>query len=253
MKNTVGSLIRTTFAWEIPRRLAVVLPGFLVLSLLAHAATFFLFQIVYTGRVTIPAPPPSVSLLDPARPEHQALLRLIEAEDPAPVASVQAVVPPALLDVPYVPSYATVSTLPKTLAEPPANVQFPPPRDPITIIRSAASAGPPSAPTLAASTTRLSFSGELATRSLVRTPPIAFKTLAPPPLQPAGFLVGVTDRGEVRFVFLQSTSGDPVADEFAAGHLTQLSFAPAEPAITWAHATFAWGDDVYPPEKPTSP
>jgi hypothetical protein len=253
MKKAGLSPIKTTFAWEIPRKLAVVLPGFLVLSLLAHAATFFLFQIIYTGRVTIAAPPPSVSLLDPTRPEHQALLRLIEAEDPAPVASVQAVVPPALLELPYVPSYATVSTLPKMLAEPPITVQFPPPRDPIAIIRSAASAGPEPALKLPASTTRLSFSGALERRSLVRTPQIAFKTHAPQPLQPAGFLVGVTDRGEVRFVFLQSTSGDAVADEFAATHLTRLSFAPTEAAITWAHATFAWGDDVYPPEKPVSP
>ena len=253
MKETEASLIRTTFAWDIPRKLAVVLPGFLFLSLLAHAATFFLFQIVYSGRVTIAAPPPSVSLLDPTRPEHQALLRLIEAEDPAPVASAQAAVPAALLGVPYVPSYATVSTLPKTVAEPPARVQFPPPRDPIAIIRSTASAGLASSPTLAAIATRLSFSGALSERSLVRTPPIAFKTQTAQPLQPAVFLVGVTDRGEVRFVFLQSTSGDAVADEFAASHLTQLSFAPAEAAITWAHASFAWGDDIYPSEKSSSP
>jgi hypothetical protein len=240
----------TTFAWETPRRLAVVLPGFLMLSLLAHTATFLLFRIVYPERVTITSPPPTVSLLDPARPEHQALLRLIEAEDPAPVASVQAVVPPALLDAPYRPSYATVRTLPRVLPEPAPGVQFPPPRDPLAIIRSAAPATPAPAPATTARRTQVAFSGELAARRLVRNPPITFKTRPPAGgqpdlLEPARFLVGVTDRGEVRFVFLQASCGNEAIDQAAANHLTQLSFAPDERAITWAQASFFWGDEVY--------
>ena len=234
-----------TFAWETPRKLAVVLPGFLVLSLLAHAATFFLFQIVYPEHVTIAAPPPTVSLLDPQRPDHQALLRLIEAEDPAPVTAAQAVIPPALLDVRYRPSYETVRTFPQTLAEPSVVVQFPPPRDPLTIIRSAAPAAPGPAPARAPGVTRLAFSGDLAARALVRNPPVAFQTHRAAPLESARFLIGVTDRGEVRFVFLQSSCGDPATDEAAAAHLAQLSFSPGDAPITWAHAAFTWGDDVY--------
>ncbi len=243
----------STFAWEAPRRMAVVLPGFLMLSLLAHAATFFLFRIVYPTRVTITRPPPTVSLLDPARPDHQALLRLIEAEDPAPAASVQAVVPQKLLDVPYRPSYASVRTLPQVLAEPPPSVQYPPPRDPLAIIRSATPAAPAPVPTPAANVTRLSFSGALASRQLVRSPAIAFKTRATALLEPARFLIGVTDRGEVRFVFLQGSCGDSATDDAAAAHLAQLSFAPAGAAIAWGHVAFTWGDDVYPAEKPKSP
>ena len=238
-----------TFAWDKARKLPVVLPGFILLSLFAHAGTFFLFQVVYPERVTITAPVPTVSLLDPRRPEHQALLRLIEAEDPAPIAAVQAVVPRALLEVPYRPSYATIRTLPQTLPEAPASVQFPPPRDPLAIIRSAAPAMPDRAPAPAASVTRLTFTEPLAQRPLARTPPITFKTRTATPLDPARFLIGVTERGEVRFVFLQSSCGDPATDEAAAAHLAQLSFSPNDAPITWAHAAFAWGDDVYPSAK----
>ena len=238
------------FAWENPRRWAVAVPGFLLLSLVAHAATFFLFQIVYPDRVTIAPPVPTVSLLDPRRPDHQALLRLIEAEDPAPVAAVQAVVPRQLLEVLYRPSFATVRTFPQTLPEPAMPAQFPPPRDPLAIIRSAAPAPAESAPASTLSATRLAFSGALADRSLTRTAPIAFKTRTAAPLEAARFLIGVTDRGEVRFVFLQNSCSDPATDDAAAAHLARVSFSPGDSPITWGRAEFAWGDDVYPVVNP---
>lgn len=239
-----------TFAWANPKGWAAAMPGFLLLSVVSHAATFFLFQIVYSDRVTIAPPVPTVSLLDPRRPDHQALLRLIEAEDPAPVAAVQALVPRQLLDVPYRPSYATVRTFPQTLPEPEVAAQFPPPRDPFAIIRSAAPAPAESAPPLPPSATRVAFSGALADRAVVRTAPIAFQTRAATSLFPARFLIGVTDRGEVRFVFLQSSCGDLAADDEAAAHLARVSFSPGENPMTWGHAVFQWGDDVYAPGAP---
>ena len=242
----------TIFAWENARRWPVVLPGFILLSLVAHAGTFFLFQIAYPERVTIAPPVPTVSLLDPRRPDHQALLRLIESEDPAPVAAAQAVVPRHLLEVPYRPSYATVRTLPQTLPEPVVPAQFPPPRDPLVMIRGAVPAPPVSAPASAPIATRLAFSGVLGQRSLTRDEPIKFRTLTAAPLASASFLVGVTDAGEVRFVFLQSSSGDPAMDEAAATHLNRLSFSKVEIPIAWGHATFAWGDDVYAAGDPNS-
>src|SRR5947209_19467100 len=70
-------------------------------SLLAHAGTFFLFHVVYPQRVTIPQPAPHVSLLNPSSPENIALLRWIEAEDPALVATDNPSIPPGLVDVRY--------------------------------------------------------------------------------------------------------------------------------------------------------
>src|SRR5882757_7824418 len=100
------------FEWPERERFPFILFGCVFLSLVAHVATFFVFQVVYPQRVTIPPPPPQVSLLTASSPENQALLRWIAAEDPALVASARSVVPPGLLEVPYRPSYTTGHAVP---------------------------------------------------------------------------------------------------------------------------------------------
>jgi hypothetical protein len=55
----------------------------------------------------------------------------------------------------------------------------------------------------------------------------------------------VSDRGEVRYVFLQESSGDPAFDSLATAHLQELSFAVNESPIAWGFALFSWGDDAY--------
>src|SRR5688572_9413356 len=112
-----------TFAWLRSERLSFVLPACVLLSFAVHAGTFFLFQVVYSERVTLAPPAPSIRLLDPRRPDHQALWRLIESEDPAPTMSAQTAVPEQLLEFPYRASYNTVRTWPQTLPEAPAAVQ----------------------------------------------------------------------------------------------------------------------------------
>src|SRR5579871_6950726 len=115
-------------------------------SLLAHAATFFLFQVVYPQRVTIPQPAPRVSLLTPSSPENVALLRWIEAEDPALVASDHADAPPGLAEVRYRPSFARPRTAPLGAPEEqPHAVRYPPARDrllPDTAPHAASTAAP---------------------------------------------------------------------------------------------------------------
>lgn len=239
-----------TFAWFRAEKFSFVLPGCLLLSLCAHAGTFFLFQVVYPERVTISPPAPSVTLLDSRRPEHQALWRLIEAEDPAPAMSAQTAAPEQLLEFPYRPSYSTVRTWPQTLPEAPAAVQFPSARDPIAIIRSANPAAPAPEVPPARIRTRVIFGGELGARALQRPVALSFKTVRPEPLAPARFLLGVNERGEVAFTFLQSSSGDPTVDAAAAAQLARLAFAPSHSPATWAHAVFLWGDDVYEAAEP---
>jgi len=236
---------RLTFAWDRPRTWSGVLPGFIAISLGAHALTFFLFQIEYPARVTISAAAPSVTLLNPQRLEHRALLRLIEAEDPAPVAAAQSTVPAHLLEVPYRPSYATVRTRPMTLPDPPAAVQFPPARDPIAVIRSASPTPPAPTSAPAQSATRLLPGESLASRSPVRAFAITLPKPATEPLVPARFLIGVTDKGKVRFTFLQSSSGDRHADHVAAAALERTTFTPDEAPITWGQVSVVWGDDIY--------
>ena len=233
------------FAWEKPLRFRWAFFGLLMLSAAVHAATFFLFQIVYPPRVTIPPPAPEVNLLLPTSPENRALLRRIEAEDPALIASTAGVTPPGLIEPKYHASYESVRTQPRTVAEETAVVPFPSPKDPLAIIRSGAQAGqlasaaPPPVPT------RITFSRDLARRAPTAESAWNFDPRATAPLESATYLIGITDRGEVRYVFLQHSSGEPALDAQIAAQLSRLDFPPAESPIAWGMATVAWGDDAY--------
>ena len=101
---------------------------------------------------------------------------------------------------------------------------------------------PAPSPAAPAAKTTATFSSA---RALIR--PLDFSTTAraTAPVEPSQFLLGITDRGEVRFVFLQKSSGDPALDAGAAASLTGAAFAPDAAPITWAHATITWGDDAY--------
>lgn len=233
------------FEWRRRGGFPFILAGCLAVSLFAHAATFFLFQVADPVRISLPPSAPQVSLLTPSSPEAVALLHWIDAQDPALVANASSVTPPGLFEIPYRPSYATVRTAPLGPVEQPVVVPFPPARDPLTLI-TLADARPPAPP--AANTphpTAISFSPALASRAPSPLPPLAVSVRSSEPAEPTRYLIGVTDAGVVRFAFLQSSSGNPALDDAAAAHLQALTFATGEAPITWATATFTWGDDAY--------
>jgi len=60
-----------------------MLAAFLVLSLMAHALCFYVFQIVYPTPVALLPPPGRVTFITPDSEEGRTLLRWIDAEDPA--------------------------------------------------------------------------------------------------------------------------------------------------------------------------
>ena len=234
-----------TFSWLSRDRFSLLLFACAFFSLLVHAATFFLFQVVYPQRVTIPPPESKVTLVTAETPEGEALLRWIDAEDPALVASAVGQVPTRLLEVPYVPSYAATRTLPRTTSEAPTTVQFPPARPPLAFIRSA-----DPKPVVQPLITRrvlssIHFSGGLASRAPSEPPPLAFAVRSSDPLEPATLLIGVNESGEVRYHFTQHSSGNPVMDSAAAEHLSHMRFAAAASSIEWSVATVNWGDDAY--------
>lgn len=231
------------FAWEKVRHVPLVLPGFLLLALAAHVAAFFLFRVVYPAQASLRPPPPSITVLDPSRPDHQTLLRWAEAEDAAPIIA-QTGITDRLLEVSYRPSYTTARTAPLTLPPEPERVQYPPPRDPLSFIRSVESK-PAAPPALTKSgPTRVTFSADLTPR--LRTDgALTFTKKSTTPLEPAQFLVGITDRGEVRFAVLQHPSGNDALDAEAADQLTRLQLAPAETPIVWSTATIHWSADAY--------
>ncbi len=233
-----------TFDWPERDRFPFILFACVFTSLVVHTATFFIFQVVYPQRVTIPPPPPLVALLTPSSPENAALLRWIAAEDPALVASARSVTPPDLLNVRYRPSFSTVRTAPLGSVERPEIVQLPPVRSALSIIASAMPPPPLEAGTTLPMRTTLGLSSALAERA-VKPPSFGWQHRSSQPLQPLQALIGVTDRGAVPFAFIQRPSGDAAIDAEAVSQLERLTFAPGEAPITWAVATVDFGAEAY--------
>ena len=245
--NLPAPAANLTFDWPRREGFPFILFGCTAASLLAHAATFFLFQVADPLGTSIPPSAPQVSVLTPSSPEAIALLHWIDAQDPALVATANSVTPPGLLDIPYRPSYATMRTAPLGPVEQPVAVPFPSARDPLAIIASAEVKAPAPLAVGAPQLTTVRFSAALAGRAPTPLPGLVLKTRAAAPVETTRHLIGVNDRGEVRFVFLQNSCGDPALDGQAAAHLQALAFAPNDAPITWATATVTWGDDAFAP------
>ncbi|HEV7866855.1 MAG TPA: hypothetical protein VGO90_04190 [Chthoniobacteraceae bacterium] len=234
-----------TFDWPTRERFPWPLFGFVFLSLVAHVASFFIFQVTYPQQVTIPPPGPQVALLAPDSPENEAVLRWIAAEDPALVAKAVSVVPRQLLDVPYRPSYRESRTAFRGSVETPVAVRFPPARDPLEIIRGAETvpATPPSAPK--PHPTWLTFSPDVHARMPAIPEAWNWNARATEPLEAAEALLGIAAKGDVPFVFLQRSSGNRALDAEALGRLQRLTFTADEQPMVWVFATIHWGSDAY--------
>src|SRR5258708_12230168 len=70
------------FNWAPPRGRNLAITGFLIASLGAHAACFYLFQIVYPPTVSLTPAPQRVNLISANSEEGTTLLRWVDAEDP---------------------------------------------------------------------------------------------------------------------------------------------------------------------------
>ncbi len=245
-----------SFAWFDRERFPWFLFICVVLSFAAHAGSFLIFQVIYPQRATLPPPPPQVQLLSPELPEYSAIWQRVQAEDPSLVASTFSATPVSLFDVAYRPSFTTLRTAPRSVPEVVVPVQFPAVKNPLAIIRSADATASAPAPAPIFLSTRITFSSTLAHRPLEQVPAFVTETAAIAPVEPSRFLIGVTDRGEVRFVFLQQSSGNPALDAEASRALTTATFAQDKVPVTWSHATIEWGDEVFaarPKSKPQTP
>lgn len=231
---------------ETSRPVSLSLLGWLALSVLIHAVSFYLFQLTYPPLVHLNPPPAQVSFLTPSSLENAALLRWIESENPALISQPQETLPPGLFDLPYQPSFAEIHALPKTVDKQPPTLVYPPALDPISLVRHALPRQETPVAELPAPRTRLRFGGALARRTLKNESQSHlaaqqnFKEL-----HPARFLVGVSDRGEVRYVFLQNSSGDKALDAQADAHVQQLEFDQSPEPMAWGFVIFAWGSDAF--------
>jgi hypothetical protein len=237
---TFGGLDKGAIPWT--------LLGFILLSAAVHAIGFFLFQTIYPPESRIAPPPVQVGLLTPGTPESDAILRWIESEDPALAAEPTRAPIPGLTTLPYIPSYASVHARPVMAPEPEAPLPYPSGVAGLQLVQLAAAHAAPPAPAPPPAPTALSFSGDLAKCSHAPLPPLDTLREGDPglgALQPARFLIGVSDAGEVRYVFIQDASGDKSLDTAAAALLQKVRFGSSAAPLTWGFATFDWGASTY--------
>jgi hypothetical protein len=247
------------FNWGPPRARRLAIVGFIAASAILHALCFYVFQIVYPTSVALMPPPGRVTLIAPNSEESRALLRWIDAEDPALASAT--IRPPearlrALPKVQHIPSY---------LLEEPKLKQIPP----LVFDTRAPSSQPPGPAPVArrpirtqnvSAPTRVLFSEDLGSLGEAKLPVPHFMTSFGESPQSACFRIGVNPRGEVRFCFPINSSGDPALDEQARRQLVLARFPQAsrttqgsDESLVWGIATFEWGNDVaHPPPASTA-
>ncbi|HWL52074.1 MAG TPA: hypothetical protein VNQ90_06545 [Chthoniobacteraceae bacterium] len=243
---------RLIFRWP-ERSVSFLLPGFFLLAAAVHGVAFYLFQVVYPPVISSAPPRAQVWLLSQEEPRHRALLEWVEAQNPASALPRGSGEGEGMAGITYQPSYASVRTLPQPAQRREEPIPWPggwPGAD-------EAAAGPERAPTAGKPGRVLSslhFSPSLAGRDQAargeapKLQPVAVRN----DLSPTVFLVALSDRGEVRHLFLQSGSGHEGLDAQAEALLRNHPFSsrPGEvPALTWGRATWIWGADAVAREK----
>ena len=262
------------FRWAPPRPRKRALVAFLVASIALHALGFYIFQIVYPPPVALLAAPARVSVISPVTEEGRLLLRWVEAEDPALGSTTlrppdkKTLQPPK---VAHVPSFATYQ--PKLRELPPyiSDLRAPDPLPPQPVPQPRPAAPQPLPPTK----TAISFSDEVTPLGALQTPQMQFTRSIKDSPQAAEFRVAVSDSGEVRYAFLQTSSGDSALDDQARQYLAncrfdaraelpshdlaranltglnrQVSESQADEELIWATAVIVWGSDVAAPKEP---
>ena len=241
------------FGWDKPGGGKWTLGGFILASLVAHAFGFYLFQIVYPPAVALLPPPGRISLISPNTDEGRQLLGWIEAEDPA-LASTTLTPPDAkalsLPTIQHAPSYLGRQPALKDLPPPPPALRIPSARPPAPIEK------PTSATPLITKPvpTVIEFSSELESLIAAQTPELKFNASSREAPQASRFRVAVNETGDLRYCFLETSSGDAALDEQARKYLAASRFpavrnspAAAVSPLIWGTATIEWGNDVNPP------
>lgn len=246
--STAAPLI---FRWAPPRKRRRALIVFLILSVLVHALCFYIFQIVYPPTVALLPPPARMTLISPDNPESLALLRWVEAEDPALATTTQRTPDAKSFVLPRIdhrPFYATHQPKLRTLSPPALDLSIP----------SAEAIGPVRPPRMKGNTAAMGVTRR--TVALFSDLPASlggpsfadFKFHLSRPDAPANarFRVAIDGGGAIHFCFLIESSGDPALDEQARNFLQLCRFKAGENAPTsptglfWTTTTILWGNDL---------
>ena len=242
------------FNWTPSRRRKLALGSFLLGSLVLHALGFYAFQIIYPPAVSLLPPPGRVSIIGPASEQGRLLLRWVEAEDPALALTTQR--PPEAKGfqppkVPHVASYLT--------HEP--ELRKPPPYAPALNVPDIQPPGPvfrprtkPAAAKAGRSKTAIELSDDTRDLTVAQMAEMKFTRSNTDAPQTAVFRVAIAISGEVRYCFLQTSSGDAALDEQAGHSIALCRFAARQnsagaPDLIWTTAAVAWGNDLAAPDS----
>ncbi len=246
------------FSWDSPRHRRTMLVAFLLLSLMAHALCFYVFQIVYPTPVALLPPPARVTFIAPDSEEGRTLLRWIDAEDPA-VAFTTHPAPGARLGAlpktEHLPSYSAVEPILKELPPLKADLSIPSSQPPgaVHFMTRAADS------TKGTPKTYISFSKELDEFGTPTLPRSDFATLNQETPETLRFRVAVNDLGEIRYCFPINSSGDAALDEQARLQVVRTRFSPIRQndtpptsSLVWGTASVQWGSDVESSQRPST-
>jgi hypothetical protein len=256
--NNVASEIAAEpllFGWDSPRRRRTLLAAFLVLSLVAHALCFYVFQIVYPTPVALLPPPARVTFIAPDSEEGRTLLRWIDAEDPA-VAFTTHPAPGARLGAlpktEHLPSYSKVGSILKELPALRPDLRIPSSQPPGAVHSSARKTGF----TRGSVKTYITFSKELDQFGAPSLPKFEFTASNEDTPEALRFRVAINDMGEIRYCFAINSSGDPALDEQARLQVVRSRFPQGkqtdtrpESTLVWGMATVQWGGDIARPQQ----
>ncbi|MBV9008058.1 MAG: energy transducer TonB [Verrucomicrobia bacterium] len=240
------------FEWPAHHRRYRALLLFLVASVLLHAFCFYIFQVVYPTTVALLPAPARITVISPDAPDSMALLRWVEAQDPALASATQRPTdyrPLPLPELKHLPSYAKHEPALRTLPE----------ARPDWSIPSSAAIGSvpgpqhtplPPFPAIKSTALFADLRPELGAPVL---PEFSFHLSRPDAPANARFRVAIDHAGAVRFCFLVQSSGDAQLDDQAREFLLLCRFSPRAPnaPLLWSEATLLWGNDLAPPPPAT--
>jgi hypothetical protein len=255
--NTAIENPALVFTWDHPRRRRWAIIGFLLGSLAFHAFCFYVFQIIYPPAVALLPPPGRVNLIAPNTDEGRVLLRWLEAEDPALASTTQTLAEAKLFTMPtiqHAPSYLTHQPELREIPPPAADLRVPSAQPPAPVETQR-----PQIPPAKIIPTAVSFSPELEALGKLQSAPVKFGASGHESPQAAQFRVAVSEKGDVRYCFVEISSGDPALDEQARKYLALCRFSPSANrspeianSLAWGAATVEWGNDIVaaPPKNP---